>query len=157
MTRHKNRRKHSNLTHSRIDSQTDPQIRGTQLRQTVRLRPTNNLVNVSQSRQRCHQVILHIAQVKQETSVREDWVFIGRLAAFHEAVEHVDFAMQAADDVGDSFAENVDLGYELFDVIDAGDENLILDGFGFGFSGASEGFEAVDDVVAERVLVINET
>lgn len=153
MTRHKNRRQHSNLPYSRIYGQTDPQIRGTQLRQTVRLGSTNNLVNMRQSRQRRHQVVLYIAQVEQETPILEDWVFIRHLAAFHEAFEHVDFAVQAANDVGDLFAKNVNLEDELFDVVDAGDEDLILDGLGFGFSGAGEGFEPVDDVVTERMLV----
>lgn len=82
-------------------------------------------------------------------------MFIGPLAAFHEAVEHIDFAVQAADDVGYFLAENVNLGDELFDVVDAGSEDLILDGLGFGFGGTGEGLEAVDDVVAERVLVMD--
>lgn len=56
----------------------------------------------------------------------------------------------------DFLAEDVDLGDELFDVVDTGNEDLILDGFGFGLGGTGEGLEAVDDVVAESVLVLDE-
>lgn len=48
----------------------------------------------------------------------------------------------------DLFAENVNLWDELFDVIDAGDEDLILDALRFGLGGSGEWLEAVDDVVA---------
>ena len=39
--------------------------------------------------------------------------------------------METADDVGDSLAEKVDLWDEFFCVINAGDEDLVFDSFGF--------------------------
>lgn len=75
-------------------------------------------------------------------------MFIGCLAALDEAVQHVDLAVETADDVGDFLAEDVDLRDEFLHVVDAGDEDLVFDGFGFGLDGAGEWFETVDDVVS---------
>jgi hypothetical protein len=61
--------------------------------------------------------------------------------------------VEAADDVGDPLAEKVDLWDEFFCVVNAGDEDLVFDCFGFLFCCPGEGLEAVDYVVAEWMLV----
>jgi hypothetical protein len=61
--------------------------------------------------------------------------------------------VEAADDVGDSLAEKVNLWDEFFCVVDAGDEDLVFNCFGFLFCGPGEGLEAVDYVVAGWMLV----
>lgn len=50
--------------------------------------------------------------------------------------------------MGGFLAEDVDLWNEFLDVVNACDEDLIFNGFGFGLDGSCEGLEAVDYVVA---------
>jgi hypothetical protein len=59
--------------------------------------------------------------------------------------------VEASDDVSDFLAEDVDLWDEFFHIVDAGDEDLVFDGFGFGLGGSGEGLETVDDVVTGRL------
>jgi hypothetical protein len=62
--------------------------------------------------------------------------------------------VQGADDVSNFLAEDVDLGNELFHVVNAGDEDLVFDGLGFGLDGSGVGLEAVDNVVTGILLFI---
>ena len=109
MQRHENRRQHRNPTHHRGDIITQPQIRRTQLRQTVRLRSPDDLVEMRQVRHGGYQMVLHVAEVEEQIlPVGKRGVFVSCLAAFDEAVEDVDFAAEGADQVGDFLAEGVD-------------------------------------------------
>ena len=111
MQRHEDRRQHRNPTHHGGDIITQPQIRRTQLRQTIRLRSTDDLVEMRQVRHGGDQVVLHVAEVEEQIfAIRKRGVFVFCLAAFDEAVQHVDFAAQGADQVGDFLAEGVDAG-----------------------------------------------
>jgi hypothetical protein len=93
MTRHKNSRQTRNLTHNRINSITNPQVRRTKLRQGIRLRPANNLIKMRQRRHSRNQMVLHIAQIKQQVTIWKDGWFVWRLTPFHESVQHVHFAV----------------------------------------------------------------
>lgn len=86
MTRNENRREHGNLTQSRIDRKTNAQIRRTELRETIRLRPPDNLIDVRQRRQGRDEMVLHVAEVEQQITTREDRVFVRCLATLDEAV-----------------------------------------------------------------------
>lgn len=143
-----NGRQHGNLTDNLVDIQTHPQIGGAQMRQAVRLRAADDLVEVRQVRHGGDQMVLHVTEVHEEVAVGEDRVLVFCLAALHEAVQDVALAVEAVHEVGDFLAEVIDARDEDFGVVDAGDEDLVLDRFGFEGGGAHEGFEAVDDVVA---------
>lgn len=82
-------------------------------------------------------------------------MLIGRLATLYESVQHVDFAVEAADYVGDLLAEDVDLRNKSLSVVDTADENLILDCFGLALRIPNKRLEAVDDIVSRDELVIN--
>lgn len=75
-------------------------------------------------------------------------MLIGRLAALHESVQHVDLAVEAADYVSDFFPEDVDLRDKSLSVIDATNEHLILDCFGLALRVPDKWLEAVDYVVS---------
>lgn len=148
MTRHEDSRQKSNLAQSRADCQAHSEIGSAQLSQTIRLRSTNDLIDVSKSRQRRDQMILNIAEVQKQIAVREDRVLIGRLAALHKSIQNVNLAMETADDVCYLLAKNVDLWYQGLGIIDAGDEYLVLNCFGFTLCIAGIWLEAVYDVVS---------
>jgi hypothetical protein len=61
--------------------------------------------------------------------------------------------VEAADNVGNSLPQKVDLWDEFFCVVNAGGEDLVFDCFGFLFCGPGEWLEAVDYVVAGWMLV----
>ena len=93
-------------------------------------------------------MVLHVTEVHEEIALGEYRVFVFCFAALNEAVEHVAFSAEAVYEVGDFLAEAVDSRDEEFGVVDAGDEDLVFDCFGFEGGGSHEGFEAVDYVVA---------
>ena len=76
MTGHKDSRQKSNFTQTRVDRQTQPEISSTQLSQTIRLRPPDDLINMSKRRQRRNKMILDITEVEEEVSVWKNWMFI---------------------------------------------------------------------------------
>lgn len=144
----KDGRQDRDLTDDLIDVQTHPQIGGTQMRQTIRLRAPDDLVEMRQVRHRRHQMVLHVTEVQEKIAVGEHRVLVLCLAALHEPIEHVALAIETVDQVGDFLAEVVDPWDEDFGVVDPRDEHLVFDGFGFEGRGAHERFEAVDYVVA---------
>lgn len=148
MTRNEDRREHGNLAQGRIDSKADAQIGRAKLRETICLRPPDNLVDVRQRRQRRDEVVLHIAEVEQEVAAGKHRVFVRGLATLHEAVQHIDLAVETPHDMGDPLAEDIDPRDELLDVVDAGNEDLVFDCFGLSLGGAGERLEAVDDVIS---------
>lgn len=56
--------------------------------------------------------------------------------------------------MGDCLPERVDPRYQLLDVVDTGDEDLVFDRIGFGGCGATEWLEAVDYVVTGSLVSI---
>ena len=77
MTRHENGSQEGNLTQPGINSQTKTQIGSAQLCQTVCLGPTDDLINVSESRQCRDEMVLHVTEVEEEISIRENGVLVG--------------------------------------------------------------------------------
>jgi hypothetical protein len=60
--------------------------------------------------------------------------------------------MKTADDVCDLFAQDINLRDESLCVVNAGDENLVLNCFGFVLCIAGERLEAIDDVISVKLL-----
>ena len=59
--------------------------------------------------------------------------------------------MKTANDMCDFLPQDVDLRDQLLGIVDTGNEDLILDGFGLSLCVAGEGFEAINDVITVKV------
>lgn len=103
-------------------------------------------------------MVLDVAEVQDELASREDRVFAGCFAAFHEAVEHVELSIEAADDISDLLAQFTNTRNEGLDVINARDEDLVFDGFYLVLSRFRQRLETVDNVISVYLLLaVNST
>lgn len=75
-------------------------------------------------------------------------MLIGRLAALYESVQHIDLAVETADNVSNLLPEDVDLRNKSMCVVDTADEHLILNCFGLALRIPDKWLEAVDDIVS---------
>lgn len=64
MARNEDGRQDGHLAEGRVDRQANAKIRRAQLRQTIRLRPADDLVDVRQRRQGRDEMVLHVAEVE---------------------------------------------------------------------------------------------
>lgn len=64
------------LTQTGVNCQTQSQVGSAQLSQAIRLRPTDDLINVAQCRQSRDKMILDITKVHKKVTTGEDRMFI---------------------------------------------------------------------------------
>ena len=81
-------------------------------------------------------------------------MLIWRLASLDEPIQHIDLAMETANDMRDLLPQNIHLRNQRLRIVDAGNEDLILDGLGLFLCLAGKGLEAIDDVVTASVSLI---
>lgn len=94
-------------------------------------------------------MVLNIAEIEKQLTVWKDRILIRSLTAFHVTAQGIVIAIQAAGDVGDSLAEDVDLWDERFGVVDAYGEYLVLDRLGLALCGPGKWLEAINNVVSK--------
>lgn len=106
-------------------------------------------LHVAEIRHHGHDMVLHVAEVETDFATRGHAV--GFVAAFGEALDDVRFAAEQTHEGHDFLAAVADLAEERGEVVRAGDEDLVFDGFGFGFDAVDGRAEGVDYVVEHGV------
>ena len=106
-------------------------------------------LNMAKIRHHGHDMVLHVAEIETDFAARGH--AIGFVTAFGEAFDHVRFPTEQTHEGHDFLAALANLAKERGEVVGAGDEDLVFDGFGFGFDAVDGRAEGVDYVVDHGV------
>lgn len=147
--RHEDRRQQRDLAEDLVGAVALADVVDAELGEVVGVAAREHLFEVAEVRHHGHDVVLHVAEIEPDFAARGDGV--GLVAAFRKALDDVGFPAEETHEGHDFFSAVADLAEQRGEVVGAGDEDLVFDGFGFHFDGVDGGAEGVDDVVDHGV------
>ena len=110
---------------------------------------SQHLFEMPKIRHHSHHMVLHIAEVHADILPWRNSIRL--IALLGKSADDVRLTAQQANEGHDFLAAVADLAEERGEVVRAGDEDLVFDGFGFGFDAVDGRAEGVDYVVEHGV------